>query len=144
MTIAHAVEAPAVAPRHLIQELREPLPQTEHVDPLEVRLGDLEPAVVDVDDVEVALGIVIPSHREQLGLVVADQRREEEGVLVDLLQRQGAVLLVVALAVLEIGDRALDGVAQDGDGHELRLQELRRHEWEVAGVDADPRPSVRW
>src|SRR5207244_12347000 len=90
---AHSVEPPAEALPKFIEELVVPFLQTEDVDLLEVLPRDLEPPVVNVDDVHVALELVVGCHGEDLRLVVVNEAREMKLVPVDLVEAQIPMLL---------------------------------------------------
>ena len=140
--IAGAVESPAEPVAQLVHELLVLLLDPEHVDLLQVRLRQLEPSLVDLDHVHVALDVVVDGHREDLRLVVLDEAGEGEGVAVDLLEGQVAMLLVVALAVLQVRDRPFDRVAQQGERHRVEVEELGRDVRVVAHVPAEGRRAV--
>ncbi len=121
----------------------EALLKAEHLDALQARLGEREAAGIDVEDVHVGLGLIILGEREQLRLMIVDEQLELQRVLVDLLEREVAMPAVVALAVAQVGESALDRLAQEGDDADVERDQFGSDEWKVAGDDAQRRHPLR-
>jgi hypothetical protein len=73
--------------------------------------------------------------------MVVNDRREELGIVVDLLE--GRLLQLPFLEHPQERDRAIDGIAQESEGYGANAEELDRHIRKVPRVDADLRSSLR-
>ena len=95
-------------------------------------------ALVDGDLVAVALRTVGGSDREQLGLMVVDEPGEHVVVVVELVERQVAPGLALFAQHAQQRDRAFDGIAQQGERHEVDAEHLGDDERKVAVEQTDP------
>ena len=126
-----------------LEELLVALVESDDIHLADLLLRDPEALLVNVDDIHVALEWIRWRHGEDLRLMVVDESREEERILIDLLERRVPMLRLVSLAVLQVGDRPFDGIAQERQRDQLGIQQLRRHERKVPGVGANGGVPVR-